>query len=64
MNASGERIGDLYRISLAIGREDSLGATADRALSAYLDHLACSAGAVLERREGLDGTAARIEFER
>jgi len=57
MNASEERIADLYQISLAISRESSLQATAERALSAYLDHLVCSAGAVLERREGLDGSA-------
>jgi len=41
---------DRYRIALAIGRGDSVRTTAERSLSAYLEHLGCNGGAVLERR--------------
>jgi hypothetical protein len=39
----------LYEISLAIRQHDSLAETVREAVSAYVDHLDCSLGAVLER---------------
>jgi PAS domain S-box-containing protein len=45
----------LYEISLAITTEETLEATAARALSAYLAELDCAAGAVMERRTAADG---------
>ena len=42
---------DRYEIALAVGRGNSLRATAERALSAYVEKLGCSGGAVLERPE-------------
>ncbi|PSQ49318.1 hypothetical protein BRD19_04270 [Halobacteriales archaeon SW_7_65_23] len=42
---------DRYEIALAIGRGNSLRATTERALSAYVEKLGCSGGAVLERPE-------------
>ena len=44
-----QRIETLYTLSLAITPEETLAATAGTALSAYLEHLSCSVGAVFER---------------
>ena len=46
-----ERIETLYELSLAITPAETLEATATTALSAYLDELSCSVGAVFERNE-------------
>lgn len=45
----------LYRISLAISPCDTAEETAETALSSYLDHLGCSAGAVLAATSSADG---------
>ena len=46
-----ERIDTLYALSLAITPEETLEATASTALTAYLEELSCSVGAVFERDE-------------
>jgi len=46
-----ERIDTLYTLSLAITPEETLEATATSALSAYLEELSCSVGAVFEHQE-------------
>ncbi|ERH07763.1 MAG: signal transduction histidine kinase [Halonotius sp. J07HN4] len=46
-----ERIDTLYELSLAITPEETLEATATTALTAYLEELSCSVGAVFARGE-------------
>ena len=48
MNGSREQLETVYEISLAIGRGTTLRATVERALSAYVEQLDCTGGAVLE----------------
>lgn len=55
-----ERIQVLYEISLAIGRGETLAETADRAISAYLQKLNCSVGAVFEQVSTPEGTQYRV----
>lgn len=50
MEFSRDRIQVLYEISLSIGPEETLVETAQNALTAYLQKLNCSAGAVVETR--------------
>ncbi|MFD1641277.1 ATP-binding protein [Halohasta litorea] len=45
-----QRIQALYEISLSIGPKETLEATADNALSGYLQKLNCSVGAIFQRR--------------
>lgn len=55
MTTHHERLQVLYELSLAIGDEETLEATVDNALSAYLPKLGCSVGAVLERTDDCAG---------
>jgi PAS domain S-box-containing protein len=50
-----ERLRARYEIALSIGPGETLAATAENALSAYLTNLDCSAGAVIERTEASTG---------
>ena len=54
MSERQQRIQALYEISLSIGPKEGLEATADHALSGYLQKLNCSVGAILQRTTGPD----------
>lgn len=56
MSSTEQRIQVLYEISLSVGTGEDLTETARNALSAYLQKLSCSAGAVVERRHTQDGS--------
>ncbi len=55
-----QRIQALYEISLSIGPKETLEATADNALSGYLQKLNCSVGAIFQRRVEDDGIRYEI----
>jgi len=54
-----QRIQALYEISLSIGPKETLEATADNALTGYLQKLNCSVGGIFERTLRADGTRYR-----
>lgn len=56
MTSRQRRVQTLYEISLGIETGETLGETADRALSAYLQKLNCSAGGVFETPGAADQT--------
>jgi PAS domain S-box-containing protein len=60
MTSRQRRVQTLYEISLEIETGETLAETADRALSAYLKKLNCSAGGVFETTGGTDGTNSTL----
>jgi hypothetical protein len=60
MSTPQQRIQVLYEISLSVGAKGDLTETARTALSAYLQKLNCSAGAIIERCHTQEG---RVNYQ-